>query len=375
MSSGVTFVKATIYNAKSGLKDTGYLLLEYLKSNPAYDLNWRGDVKKKDNSIVGKDQKRTFDIVENYLKRLLFNNFKENHKLRPYAETLQNLASAKYMMVNITGGIANVTTGLVNIMGENLAKQFVKSKSFFKAEKEYISNIPSIINSIYKEEATSETAAILKYFDIIDFTEFTERRPDETVSEYTKRVRESLYSLQNGGEHFMQNTVLLAMLDDYRVWQDKTTGKWTVGNVNDYQNNLEEIALLNAIKDNADLQRLWISFKQQINLDKNELKDYDQFRKNPVATFLKTKVDSEYRKDLINKYTEIKKELLKTRLANFEKLNTVRSYLKYDGKTVTYDKDSPFANIFGQFKDIVISVNKLHPANASIPISLTLFGI
>lgn len=355
--------QSVIRNTKMQLKDTGYLLLEYLKNDPAYKLSYLGKVEKSDEkSIEGQykttPQTRTYDLVDNYLKRQLFNQFKDKNVITPYANMLQNLASAKYMIFNITGGVANVTTGFTNIMGEVYAKEYFNEKSLLRALNQYRKAIPNIISHMYKETDSCETAAILKKFNIVDFTEFTERRPDETVSEHTKRVRDALYSLQNGGEHMMQNVVLLAMLEDYRLWQDKTSGKWVVGNINDYRMGLEEVALVNAIKDNNNLYRSWIYFKQEINNDKNELKKYDQFRRNIITDFIKGRINKEDRDNIIKKYTENRKQLLDESTKRFEQFNTVGSQLTYEGNKEVIVAGSHLNECFGQFKDTVISVNK-----------------
>ena len=54
------------------------------------------------------------------------------------ASFMQNVTSAKYMIFNVTGGIANILTGKTNILGESFAKDYfnqtaIKYKGFDRA--------------------------------------------------------------------------------------------------------------------------------------------------------------------------------------------------------------------------------------------------
>ena len=125
---------------------------------------------------------------------------------------LQNMTSAKYMIFNVTGGIANVGTGMANVISEALAGEYFSNAELKAALKQYTASNDDYIGNLYSEKSNKLTNAIIKLFNIVDFSAMSELKPGENVSEYIRRFRNSLYSLQSGGEHFMQNTVLLAMM-------------------------------------------------------------------------------------------------------------------------------------------------------------------
>lgn len=66
-------------------------------------------------------QDNTLKQVYGFTRRLIFEQFKEKSKLNKYADLARNITSAKYMIFNVTGGIANIGTGFANIMGEAFA--------------------------------------------------------------------------------------------------------------------------------------------------------------------------------------------------------------------------------------------------------------
>ena len=57
-------------------------------------------------------------MVETWAKRFLFDEYRPKAKFDKAAAVMQNIASAKFMMMNITGGIGNLLTGSTNIFME-----------------------------------------------------------------------------------------------------------------------------------------------------------------------------------------------------------------------------------------------------------------
>jgi hypothetical protein len=356
------FIKQSVArNNQESLKNTGYLLLEYLRNNPAYRTNYRGNVKLDKSSTeynpvaATRSQDKYYDMYETWLRRILFNQFKENSKLRPWADMLQNMASAKYMMINVTGGIANVTTGFVNILGEEFSNMYWSKKDYHKALSDYRNAIPALLRDMYKETSVNRYAAIMKRFKIVDFTNITERKEDETVSEYTKRIREHLYDLQNGGEHMMQNIAMLSLLNSNRLYKN-LNGEYTIGDVNNYTQYLEEVALRQFLENDAELLRQFELFKREVAADVNKRKKYEEFTSNLIRDFFK-----EYgiNKDDIKKYIEIRDKLIKEKKDEFYKFKTLDSYIYHDNKTgeITFAEQFD-EKLIGEFKNKAFSLNK-----------------
>jgi len=354
--------KATEYNAKQRAKNTVYLLLEDLKESPAFKESAFGRNLKRDNKASTNErdefqtvkQTNTHSIVENWARRILFDQFKKDSPYRIYADLAQNITSAKYMIANVTGGIANVATGMTNVFGEVFANDYFGKDSFVKGQSQYFTNSLSFIADMYKETTNNQSVAIAKLFDIVDFDAFTERRPNEKASENVKRVRDSLYSMQSGGEHYMQNSVLFALLKSHRIFKD-TDGQMRVGSIANYNWELEVQTLMGLLNGKEDLLIRYKSFLKDIKSDLNELRKYDSFTKDFNEQFLRDVGD----KTLINEYIAARKEALSKSEEEFAKNPTAEEQFELvDGHAVIKGDSLMTGQMFGELRQKVISINK-----------------
>lgn len=354
--------KATIYNAKQKAKNSIYLLLEDLKENEAYALSrYSGNIKVNNRmSTTDKTihqtvpQKNTYDITENWAKRILFNEFKKESKLSKWADLAQNITSAKYMVLNVTGGFANIFTGLSNVYGEVFAKDYFGQTDFQKAQARYFSNSLSMLSDMYNDKTNNLTVGISKLFNVVDFDAFTERRPNENATKYVKRIRDGLYSLQSGGEHYMQNTVLFAMLKSHRIFED-FDGTTRAGSLNNYIWKVEHNTLNELIINNDDLRLKYKVFIKEISSNLNELKKYDFFVKDPNEEFLRDVGD----KNLIRDYIKARNKSIKHAKEEFNKYPTVESQFELRNGKADIKVDSKLTTtMFAELQQKVISVNK-----------------
>lgn len=356
--------KAIEYNAREKAKNSIYLLLEDLKSNDVYKLSNFNKVPIKNSKSSVKEQTmyetvpqtNTVELVENWMRRIIYGQFKKTQKFTKYADLMQNMTSAKYMIFNVTGGIANIGTGTANIFNEVFAKQYFNSNDWFNAQKEYFGNITSIIADMYKPTSMNETAAILKQFNIVNFDAFTERRNNESASEYVRRVRDGLYSMQSGGEHYMQNTAMLAMMNSYRIFDD-VDGETRLGSFNQYIWRIEIDTMKDLLKDNETLYKDYENFIRTQNADLKTLQKYDSFNQDYNADFLRKFGN----RDLIEKYITKRKEAVKNAKSTFKTLPKLREQLILNSDGVVDIKpDSKLTTeMIAQFKANVESVNKL----------------
>ena len=359
--------KATDYQARQRAKNTIYLLLEDLKDNDAYSVSrYSGNVMK-DNKLSTREttyykhtpQTNTYNLVQNWARRVLYKEFKKNNKLTKWADLMQNVTSAKYMIFNVTGGIANVGTGLANIMNEVFAREYFDGKTYTEAVNIYRQNCLSMIADMYNPTSNNLYVAITKYFNIVDFDAFNERRPNETATEYVKRVRDSLYAFQSGGEHFMQNTALFAMLKSHRIFKD-VDGTVRIGSLSNYIWKLESTTLINILSKNNDYYKRYMRFLKQIKNDANELKKYDTFTKDINEEFLRDLGD----RDIIFEYIKARKEAIKQAKKEFysDANPTVLSLFELkDGYAVPNVKDELSRYALSMFGKKVESVNqKIH---------------
>lgn len=250
---------ATIFNSRQAAKPYLYLLLEDLSVNNAYMIKgiWGKKLIKDTSSSTDDDttymtvpQTRTREIVHNLARRLLYSQYHENNTPRAIANFLQNLTSAKYMVFNLYGGVANITTGKVNIAAEEFANEYFGFSEFAAAEKQYLMNSVGMIASMYSNKAPTLTAAFIKQFNVVEFDQILQfGAGSANLDESLRRVRNWMYSFQSVGEHYMQNSVLLAMLKSNRLYTDKN-GVQRIGDFKDYTWNIEREAMEQVLKDN-----------------------------------------------------------------------------------------------------------------------------
>lgn len=353
-------VNATIYQARNKVKDTLYLLLQSLKDTEAYDVNAYGKVKTTRHSTKElvdyqmTEKNNYYSVVENWARRLIHSQFKEKSPFRDIADLMQNITSAKYMILNVTGGIANITTGLTNIMGENFAKDYFGGAEFRHSQRRYSKNVTRFIAEMYNEKSDNYDVALTKYFDVVDFDAMLERKPSGTVGEKIERARDLLYSLQAGGEHYMQNSVLFAMLESTKIYEED--GRVVISSFAEYINNIEKQALVRVIGDDTNLLNAYKYYIAEIKSDANKKKDIDRFNYDAYVEFARTHLNREQ----LKRFAKLKDELTKDAKVRFDALPTIESQLELvDGRIELKANATINDRTLQEFRRKVISVNKL----------------
>lgn len=303
-----------VINARNKAKNWLYLLQEDLKNTEAVKIskftgrpviNKRTSVDIQD-SYHTISQDNTLKQVYGFTHRLIFNQFKEKSKLNKYADLAHNITSAKYMIFNVTGGIANVGTGFANIMGEAFAGDNLSKNDIRESIGMYMNNSLRMIADMYKDKSDNFAVALTKYFKVVDFDAITERVRGETAGEYARRMRNLMYSLQSGGEHFMQNTVLFAVLKSNKIFDD-IDGVKRCGSFSEYVWKLEYDTMVSIISKDKDLLEELKEFKRIIRQDKTEQFKYDTFKHNIIEDFLRAHAS----KEIIQEYIHAKNQAIK----------------------------------------------------------------
>lgn len=301
-------------NARNKAKNWLYLLQEDLKNTEAVKIskftgrpviNKRTSVDIQD-SYHTISQDNTLKQVYGFTRRLIFEQFKEKSKLNKYADLARNITSAKYMIFNVTGGIANIGTGFANIMGEAFAGDNLSKNDIRESIGMYMNNSLRMIADMYKDKSDNFAVALTKYFKVVDFDAMTERVRGETAGEYARRMRNLMYSLQSGGEHFMQNTVLFAILKSNKIFDD-VDGVKRCGSFSEYVWKLEYNAMVSVISKDKDLLEELKEFKRIIRQDKTEQFKYDTFKYNIIEDFLRAHAS----KEIIQEYIHAKNQAIK----------------------------------------------------------------
>lgn len=303
-----------VINARNKAKNWLYLLQEDLKNTEAVKIskftgrpviNKRTSVDVQDNyHTISQDN--TLKQVYGFTRRLIFEQFKEKSKLNKYADLARNITSAKYMIFNVTGGIANIGTGFANIMGEAFAGDNISKNDIRESIGMYMNNSLRMIADMYKDKSDNFAVALTKYFKVVDFDAMTERVRGETAGEYARRMRNLMYSLQSGGEHFMQNTVLFAVLKSNKIFDD-IDGVKRCGSFSEYVWKLEYDTMVSVISKDKDLLEELKEFKRIIRQDKTEQFKYDTFKHNIIEDFLRAHAS----KEIIQEYIHAKNQAIK----------------------------------------------------------------
>lgn len=357
--------KAIDYNARQRAKYYIYLLLDELKSNDAYKTSYFSGKLKRDNAnstdietkYQTEKQTRTIELINNFYNRVVLGEFKKGSKLDRYANLMQNITSAKYMIFNVTGGIGNVLTGWTNIAGEVFAKEFFDNSTWNKAQARYFGALPAIIANLYSPKALNLTDGIIKLLRVVDIDNMLELKGIESATDRIRKIRDSLYGLQSSGEHYMQNTVMLAMLESHRIIKDNN-GNWYIGSFANFTRDLEIQTMCDLVKDDPELLASYRLFIDNIRSDANEAKSYAEFSKDINTEFIKAHCS----KSFANEYIKNRDANLKFAKKEFERFDTLASQFELVDGVARIKPDSVITkDMFGRFKDKVINVNnKIH---------------
>lgn len=310
--------------------------------------------------ITGKEELRTFKNenanitkhFESQVRKLIFNEFELDEGTRSkVSRVLRNMVSSKFMMLNLTGGIANVLYGKTQIQMEMAAGQYFKYSDFRKAENEYALSIGSYFADAYSETTKSETNAIIRLFNILESDMATETYGKG--SNPLGKLEDLLFIQQSAGEHYMQNTTLLAMLNSHRVSVDEN-GKAAVISYETFTQNLRENSLIKVLNEvNPDLVNTYNEYRNKIKESFAVKEQFNRFKQDMITNFLRTQ-SKEVRDKFVAQYKEDSKE----QRSKFDELPTFRSQLKLSNGVAVLKEDSPLSNAdVADFRNKVLTVN------------------
>lgn len=312
---------------------------------------------------------------ENWIRRIIYNQFKEsNANFTKVSSLLQSFTSAKFMMLNITGGIGNVTVGESGLAGEWIAKEFIGAKDYARGKALWTHNSWSFINDLGKDKASTLASAIVKEMNVIDFDQLAGISDGNHLDAGTafEKLRNALYSPNAIGEHFMQNAAMFSLMYSNRLIpvvdaENRGKIKYRAMSKYEYIADCHEKALKRIIE-GTEFEAKFNNYVGSIKEDANKLKEFVFGRKDFTTEFART-LPNKMQKEFV----KVKKKLEKTAIADFEKNSTLIENLDLkDGKlafkegsklaeldALSADKEvSDAYKLLGEFKGKVISVNK-----------------
>ena len=341
------------YNAVMEEKDKLTYLLEEIRRQKAYSRQYglSGNLKRKSGNIKdeGDDYEQTTDEnliqqLEVFYRRFVYDEWKKPEGyLTKMANAMQGFTSANYMMLNVKGGVANVTLGETGILAEAAANEYFGKKHWMFGTSEWQKGIIGFARTGFSVmhgdvKYYNKQAAIVGKFRVVDYDEKGGVVRDISLEEYTKNLRDMLFSPQNIGEHFMQNSVLFAMLESHKVVK-MPDGKATYMNKQDYIRYKLTNALTNMLSEEQ-VKRL-NEFKAEVKEDKDKLKEYAWFRKDILARFLRCHCSKEERHD----FNELKKAKTKEFAKEFDELESIYKQLEFKDGELFYKDGSTLAEL------------------------------
>ena len=350
------------YNAIQDNKQLLFYTHRMLGKMKAYDTNLGWNNLRKDSqtstsdetSYIEKVDTRLQEQFDNWVRRLVYDQYKiPQNKLTRTASMLQSFTSAKFMMLNITGGIGNITVGESAIAGEYIAKEYFTPTSWLKGKNMWRHAIPSFIRGMANEDSTTLADALIKFMNIVDFDEVN-NRPTVHLDADTvlNKIRDFMYSPNSMGEHFMQNGTMFSMFFDNRmvkVPDAESNGRlgYEAMTWEQYKNKFHEYAMRNVIGGNEELINKYETFKKDILADDNKKKEYVWNRRDINTEFANLYLTKEQKKQFITERKKLEKEAK----VKFEELPTVMDQVDLKDGRLTFKEGSILAELQAKSKD------------------------
>lgn len=350
------------YNAIQDNKQLLFYTHRMLGKMKAYDTNLGWNNLRKDSqtstsdetSYIEKADTRLQEQFDNWVRRLVYDQYKiPQNKLTRTASMLQSFTSAKFMMLNITGGIGNITVGESAIAGEYIAKEYFTPTGWLKGKNMWRHAIPSFIRGMANEDSTTLADALVKFMNIVDFDEVN-NRPTVHLDADTvlNKIRDFMYSPNSMGEHFMQNGTMFSMFFDNRmvkVPDAESNGRlgYEAMTWEQYKNKFHEYAMRNIIGGNEELINKYETFKKDILADDNKKKEYVWNRRDINTEFANLYLTKEQKKQFITERKKLEKEAK----VKFEELPTVMDQVDLKDGRLTFKEGSILAELQAKSKD------------------------
>lgn len=350
------------YNAIQDNKQLLFYTHRMLGKMKAYDTNLGWNNLRKDSqtstsdetSYIEKADTRLQEQFDNWVRRLVYDQYKiPQNKLTRTASMLQSFTSAKFMMLNITGGIGNITVGESAIAGEYIAKEYFTPTGWLKGKNMWRQAIPSFIRGMANEDSTTLADALVKFMNIVDFDEVN-NRPTVNLDADTvlNKIRDFMYSPNSMGEHFMQNGAMFSMFFDNRmvkVPDAESNGRLSYEAMTweQYKNKFHEYAMRNIIGGNEELLNKYETFKKNILADDNKKKEYIWNRRDINTEFANLYLTKEQKKQFIAERKKLEKEAK----VKFEELPTVMDQVDLKDGRLAFKEGSILAELQAKSKD------------------------
>lgn len=381
--------KAIHYNAIQDNRALAHYTRDALERANIYDQNSATTRFKRDGKASTPDSpqyvkvndenlKQQFDV---WYRRLFCDQWREptSAKLNRIASYLQNFTSSTYMMMNIRGGISNLTTGLTNIAGEAFAADYFGHRNWANGTGRYYSGITDYLKNMFTNKSDTLEGGLIKYFHIVELDRLNNLETNDETKGTIEHLRDFAYTPQSATEHRMQNGALFAMMDSHRLVLDPNASKtgspkYRIVNEAEYVRDAHNEALRQVLNDEQYAK--FIEFQEKTKNDPQLMKRYAWYRGDFVTDFLRNVVsdNAEERHKIQKEFIKAKDKIKQDKIKEFEKAPKVIDQFELgDDREIHFKKDSILNEIdvvregesvsdayklIGSFTNRVISVNK-----------------
>lgn len=353
-------INSARYDAIRLIKSKLYAADDALLSYDAYKLNYKNELiqdyrlsAESEVEYKTESNRNTSAQLRNYIRRVVRDTYKNNTnpQLLKFASIAQNMAGTKYMMLNITGGIANILTGQTNLAAERFAREYFNEKDWIVGQNLYVGGAISYMSNMYNDKSTTLQDGIIKLANVVDYDRIAELTAND-IKGNIKKLRGLLFTPQTAGEHYMQNTVLLTMMKNHRIIKD-ADGNVKIVSFEMFKREKELEALMIVL--NEEERDAYDKFFNDILADENRRANYNMFNDNVITDFIRTHLTKERMIEFVRK----RKELMKEAKKKFEELPDVYSQFELvDGyANLKADADIELKD-FAKLVEKVIKVNK-----------------
>ena len=381
--------KAIHYNAIQDNRALAHYTRDALERANIYDQNSATTRFKRDGKASTPDSpqyvkvndenlKQQFDV---WYRRLFCDQWREptSAKLNRIASYLQNFTSSTYMMMNIRGGISNLTTGLTNIAAESFAADYFGHRDWINGTGRYYSGLTDYLKNMFTNKSDTLEGGLIKYFHVVELDRLNNLETNDETKGVVEHLRDFAYTPQSAGEHRMQNGALFAMMDSHRLVLDSNASKtgspkYRIVNEAEYVRDAHNEALRQVLNDEQYAK--FIEFQEKVKNDPQIMKRYAWYRGDFVTDFLRNVVsdNAEERHKIQKEFIKAKDKIKQDKIKEFEKAPKVIDQFELgDDREIHFKKDSILNEIdvvregetvsdayklIGSFTNRVISVNK-----------------
>lgn len=381
--------KAIHYNAIQDNRALAHYTRDMLDRANIYDQNSATTRFKRDGKASTPDSpqyvkvndenvKQQFDV---WYRRLFCDQWREptSAKLNRIASYLQNFTSSTYMMMNVRGGISNITTGLTNIAGEAFAADYFGHRYWLMGMNYYKNGLADYLKNMFTNKSDTLEGGLIKWFNVVELDRLNNLETNDESKGIIERTRDLAYSPNSAGEHFMQNTAMLTMMISHRLVLDPNASKtgspkYKIVNEAEYIRDAHNEALRQILTDEQYAK--FIEFQEKVKNDPQIMKRYAWYRGDFVTDFLRNAVsdNADERTRIQKEFIKAKNAIKKNKIEEFEKApKLIDQFELGNDREVHFKKDSILNEIdvtregesvsdayklLGSFVDRVISVNK-----------------